>query len=153
MQARIDRTNQVLREQITGIRVIRAFVREPEEGERFGIANADLTADLTSRRTPPAFMFPSVMLVLNVSSVAAVWFGGAGWRRRHADRHDDRVPHLPDPDPHRAMMATFVAVMWPRAAVCAARVKEVLDTPPTVAAPDVSGAPRCRCGRRSRCAT
>jgi ATP-binding cassette subfamily B protein len=136
MQNRIDRTNQVLREQITGIRVIRAFVREPEEGQRFGIANADLTQSSLAAGRLQAFMFPSVMLVLNLSSVAAVWFG--------ADRvasGDMQIGTLIAFLTYliqiltATMMATFVAVMWPRAAVCAARVKEVLDTPPSVAAP------------------
>jgi ATP-binding cassette subfamily B multidrug efflux pump len=136
MQNRIDRTNQVLREQITGIRVIRAFVREPEEGERFGIANANLTQSSLAAGRLQAFMFPTVMLVLNVSSVAAVWFG--------ADRvasGDMQIGTLIAFLTYliqiltATMMATFVAVMWPRAAVCAARVKEVLDTPPSVAAP------------------
>ena len=76
MQDRIDRANQVLREQITGIRVIRAFVREPEEGERFGDRQRRPHRHARSRAGRlQAFMFPSVMLVLNVSSVAAVWFG------------------------------------------------------------------------------
>ncbi len=136
MQNRIDRTNQVLREQITGIRVIRAFVREPEEGQRFGIANADLTQSSLAAGRLQAFMFPSVMLVLNLSSVAAVWFG--------ADRvasGDMQIGTLIAFLTYliqiltATMMATFVAVMWPRAAVCAARVKEVLDTAPSVAAP------------------
>ena len=136
MQNRIDRTNQVLREQITGIRVIRAFVREPEEGQRFGIANADLTQSSLAAGRLQAFMFPSVMLVLNLSSVAAVWFG--------ADRvasGDMQIGTLIAFLTYliqiltATMMATFVAVMWPRAAVCAARVKEVLDTAPSMAAP------------------
>jgi ATP-binding cassette, subfamily B, multidrug efflux pump len=136
MQNRIDRTNQVLREQITGIRVIRAFVREPEEGQRFGIANADLTQSSLAAGRLQAFMFPSVMLVLNLSSVAAVWFG--------ADRvasGDMQIGTLIAFLTYliqiltATMMATFVAVMWPRAAVCAARVKEVLDTTPSIAAP------------------
>src|SRR5262245_25516488 len=75
MQERIDRVNQVLREQITGMRVIRAFVREPDESARFEVANDALT--LTSLRAGRlmAFMFPTVMLVLNASSAMTVWFG------------------------------------------------------------------------------
>ena len=72
MQERIDRVNQVLREQITGMRVVRAFVREPEEVERFGGANDHLTATSLRAGRLMAFMFPTVLLVLNVSSVAAV---------------------------------------------------------------------------------
>ena len=75
MQDRIDRVNQVLREQITGIRVVRAFVREPEETARFGDSNAHLTAVSLRAGRLQALMFPTVLLVLNVSSVGAVWFG------------------------------------------------------------------------------
>jgi ATP-binding cassette subfamily B protein len=133
MQTRIDRVNQVLREQITGLRVVRAFVREPEETDRFGVANDDLT--LTSLRAGRlmAFMFPSVLLVLNLSSVAAVWFGG----HRIANGQMQvgaliafltyLVLILTS-----VMMATFVAVLWPRAAVCAVRIVEVLDTESSV---------------------
>jgi ATP-binding cassette subfamily B multidrug efflux pump len=137
MQARIDRANQVLREQIQGMRVIRAFVREPEEGERFGKANADLTDTSLRAGRLQAFMFPSVMLVLNVSSVAAVWFGGArvGAGEMQIGTMIAFLTYLIQ-ILTAVMMATFVAVMWPRAAVCAARCKEVLDTVPTVAAPE-----------------
>ncbi|GAA2304720.1 hypothetical protein GCM10010149_63070 [Nonomuraea roseoviolacea subsp. roseoviolacea] len=76
MQERIDRINQVLREQITGIRVIRAFVRDRHERERFGVANDRLTDVSLRVGRLMALMFPSVMLVVNVSSVAVVWFGG-----------------------------------------------------------------------------
>jgi len=136
MQARIDRANQVLREQIQGMRVIRAFVREPEEGERFGIANGALTDSSLRAGRLQAFMFPSVMFVLNVSSVAAVWFGGARVGAGHM-QIGTMIAFLTYllQILMAVMMATFVAVMWPRAAVCAARVKEVLDTPSTVAAP------------------
>src|SRR3954468_1266318 len=82
MQERIDVVNKVLREQITGIRVVRAFVREPAETERFGEANDDLTSVALITGRLQAFMFPTVMLILNVSSAMAVWVGahriGAG---------------------------------------------------------------------------
>ncbi len=129
MQERIDRVNQVLREQIVGMRVIRAFVREPLETDRFGEANDRLTrtATLTSRYM--SSMFPTVMLVLNVSSAAAVWVAanriGAG---------EMKVGSLIAFLTYlvqilmAVMMATFVAVSWPRAAVCADRVLEVLRT-------------------------
>jgi ATP-binding cassette subfamily B protein len=137
MQMRIDRVNQVLREQITGMRVVRAFVREPEEGARFKVANDALTDTSLRAGRLQAFMFPSVMLVLNVSSVAAVWFGGL-----RIDNGQMQVGTMIAFLTYliqiltAVMMATFVAVMWPRAAVCAARIKEVLDTPSTVVAPD-----------------
>ena len=76
MQERIDAVNRVLREQITGIRVVRAFVREPEEIERFGIANARLAdASLRVGRVF-ALMFPVVMGITNVTMVAIIWVGG-----------------------------------------------------------------------------
>ncbi|MFI5053728.1 MAG: ABC transporter ATP-binding protein [Acidimicrobiia bacterium] len=137
MQIRIDRVNQVLREQITGMRVVRAFVREPEEGKRFGVANDRLTDTSLRAGRLQAFMFPSVMLVLNASSVAAVWFGGArvGAGEMQLGTMIAFLTYLIQ-ILTAVMMATFVAVMWPRAAVCAARIKEVLDTPSTVTAPE-----------------
>ena len=72
MQNRIDRVNQVLREQISGMRVVRAFVREPDEAARFGNANADLTETSLKTGRMMAVMFPAVLLTINMSSVAAV---------------------------------------------------------------------------------
>ncbi|MDZ4824989.1 MAG: ABC transporter ATP-binding protein [Actinomycetota bacterium] len=137
MQERIDRINQVLREQITGVRVVRAFVREPDEADRFAHANDDLT--LTSLRAGRlmAFMFPTVMLVLNLSSVAAIWFG--------ADRianGDMQVGQLIAFLSYliqilmSVMMATFVAVMAPRASVSSERIQEVLSSQSSVVAPE-----------------
>ncbi|MCW2898336.1 MAG: transporter ATP-binding protein, partial [Streptosporangiaceae bacterium] len=77
MQERIDRINQVLREQITGVRVIRAFVRDRREQERFAGANTELLDVSVGVGRLMALMFPTVMLVMNVSSVAVLWFGGA----------------------------------------------------------------------------
>jgi ATP-binding cassette, subfamily B, multidrug efflux pump len=136
MQVRIDRVNQVMREQITGMRVVRAFVREPEEGVRFGVANADLTETSMKAGRLQAFMFPSVMLVLNVSSVAAVWFGAG-----RVDAGEMQIGTMIAFLTYliqiltAVMMATFVAVMWPRAAVCAARIAEVLNTEASIHAP------------------
>src|SRR5690625_7744942 len=76
MQKRIDRVNTVLREQITGIRVVRAFVRDEHEHARFETANADLTATSLSIGRLMSLMFPTVMLVMNLSSVSVLWFGG-----------------------------------------------------------------------------
>ena len=129
MQERIDKMSQVLREQIVGMRVVRAFVREPLETQRFDEANQRLTrtATLTSRYM--SSMFPTVMLVLNVSSAAAVWVAanriGAGEMQIGAliAFLTYLVQIL-----MAVMMATFVAVMWPRASVCAERINEVLDT-------------------------
>ena len=134
MQIRIDRVNQVLREQITGMRVVRAFVREPHEVQRFEVSNDDLTSTSLRAGRLMAFMFPAVLFVLNASSVAAIWFG--------ADRiatGDMQIGALIAFLTYlvqilmSVMMATFVAVMAPRAAVCADRIEEVLQTPPTIA--------------------
>ena len=134
MQTRIDAVNRVLREQITGIRVVRAFVREPVEQERFSRANADLTGTALRVGRLMALMFPTVMIVLNVSSVAVLWFGG------HLVA-DGQMPvgalsaflNYLLQILMSIMMATFMIVMIPRAAVCAERLTEVLDTDSSVA--------------------
>ena len=137
MQTRIDRVNQILREQITGIRVVRAFAREPDEEARFAVAN-DLLTDTSLRAVRlMALMFPSVMLVLNVSSAAAVWIGGS-----RIASGEMQVGSLIAFLSYliqilmAVMMATFMVIMVPRAAVCAERIEEVFDTPSTVAQPD-----------------
>ncbi|WP_431917362.1 ABC transporter ATP-binding protein [Nonomuraea jabiensis] len=136
MQERIDRINQVLREQITGIRVIRAFVRDRHERERFGVSNDQLTDVSLRVGRLMALMFPSVMLVVNVSSVAVVWFGG----HRIADG-TMQVGALTAVISYlmqilmSVMMAMFMFMMIPRAEVCAERIEEVLDTEPTVHPP------------------
>src|SRR5690606_24294308 len=76
MQTRIDGVNRVLREQITGIRVVRAFVRERQETWRFGVANTELTDTSLRVGRLMALMFPTVMLISNVTAVAVIWFGG-----------------------------------------------------------------------------
>ncbi|MBM7492454.1 ATP-binding cassette subfamily B protein [Micromonospora luteifusca] len=133
MQTRIDTVNRVLREQITGIRVVRAFVREPYETDRFAVANADLAA--TGLRTGRllALIFPVVMLVLNVSSVAVLWFGA-----QRVDANAIQIGALTAFLQYlmqilmAVMMATFMLMMVPRAAVCAERIVEVLDTDSSV---------------------
>jgi ATP-binding cassette subfamily B protein len=136
MQVRIDLVNRVLREQITGMRVVRAFVREPEETARFDGANHDLTATSLAAGRLMAFMFPIVMIVLNVSSVAAIWLGAG----RITDGNlsvGELIAFLSYLAQilMAVMMATFMAVLVPRAAVCAERIQEVLDTESSVAAP------------------
>ncbi|MDF5756904.1 ABC transporter ATP-binding protein [Spongiactinospora sp. TRM90649] len=147
MQERIDRINQVLREQITGIRVIRAFVREQHERERFGVAN-DRLADVSLRvGRLMALMFPAVMLVVNLSSVAVVWFGG----QRIADGAME-VGALTAVISYlmqilmSVMMAMFMFMMIPRAEVCAERIEEVMDTEPTVRPPENPVTPERRLG-------
>jgi ATP-binding cassette subfamily B protein len=136
MQKKIDEVNRVLREQISGIRVVRAFVREPVEQRRFGTANKDLSDTALRTGRLLAFMFPSVMIVLNVSSVAVLWFGG-----HRIDAGEMQVGALTAFLSYlmqilmSIMMATFMLVMVPRAAVCAERLTEVLDTEPSVVPP------------------
>ncbi|MGI5489440.1 ABC transporter ATP-binding protein [Microtetraspora malaysiensis] len=147
MQERIDRINQVLREQITGIRVIRAFVRDRHERERFGVANGQLTDVSLRVGRLMALMFPTVMLVVNLSSVAVVWFGG----HRIADGAM-QVGALTAVISYlmqilmSVMMAMFMFMMIPRAEVCAERIKEVLDTEPTVHPPSSPVTPERRLG-------
>ncbi len=86
MQDRIDALNRVLREQITGIRVVRAFVREPQETERFDEANYSLTDAALRVGRLQALIFPTVMLVFNASSVAVLWFGAPPDRRAATSR-------------------------------------------------------------------
>jgi ATP-binding cassette subfamily B multidrug efflux pump len=137
VQEYIDRINQVLREQITGIRVIRAFVRDRHERERFAVANNQLTDVSLRVGRLMALMFPTVMLVVNLSSVAVVWFGG----HRIADG-SMQVGALTAVISYlmqilmSVMMAMFMLMMIPRAEVCAERIEEVLDTEPTVHPPD-----------------
>ncbi|CAM5528285.1 ABC transporter ATP-binding protein [Leifsonia shinshuensis] len=135
MQERIDRVNRVLREQLTGIRVVRAFVREDVETARFTVANDEVTDTAIKAGRLFALMFPIVMLVLNVSSVAVIWFGAY----RVADG-SMQIGTLTAFLQYLAqilmgvMMSTMMAVLVPRAAVCADRIGEVLNTEPSVAA-------------------
>lgn len=133
MQTALDDVNRVLREQITGIRVVRAFVREPWERERFGDANQDLTGAGLAVARLMAMMFPIVMLVLNTSTVAVLWFGA-----REVANGGIEVGGLTAFMAYlmqilvSVMMATFMATMVPRAEVSATRILEVLDTPTSV---------------------
>jgi len=136
MQARIDAVNSVLREQITGMRVIRAFVRERRESERFGVANGNLfTAALATGRLM-ALMFPSLMLIMNVTSVAIMWFGG-----HRIDSGGMQVGQLTAFITYAmyilmaVMMSSMMFVMIPRAMVSAGRIGEVIDTPTSVLPP------------------
>ncbi|GAA3813667.1 ABC transporter ATP-binding protein [Sphaerisporangium flaviroseum] len=137
MQTRIDVVNQVLREQLTGIRVVRAFVREREETRRFAEANEALTGTALRVGRLTALIFPTVMLILNVSSVAVLWFGAA-----RVDSGEMQVGALTAFLMYlmqilmSMMMATFISIMIPRAAVCAERIGEVLDTESSVRPPE-----------------
>ncbi|MEU6408379.1 ABC transporter ATP-binding protein [Microbispora sp. NPDC046933] len=133
MQTRIDTVNQVLREQLSGIRVVRAFVREREETRRFAKANDELTGTALRVGRLTALIFPTVMLILNASSVAVLWFGAA-----RVDSGEMQVGALTAFLMYlmqilmSMMMATFISIMIPRAAVCAERITEVLDTESSV---------------------
>ncbi|MBE4718586.1 ABC transporter ATP-binding protein [Pseudarthrobacter sp. AB1] len=136
MQVRIDTVNRVLREQLTGIRVVRAFVREDIESARFAQANEDVTDTALRAGRLMALAFPVVMLVLNVSSVAVIWFGSF--------RIEDGSMQVGTLIAFLSylmqilmsvMMATFMAVMIPRAAVSADRIGEVLGTESSVRPP------------------
>ncbi|CAN5185003.1 ABC transporter ATP-binding protein [soil metagenome] len=137
MQERIDTVNRVLREQLTGMRVVRAFVREPVERARFGVANDQLTETALKTGRLFALMFPMVMLVLNLSSVAVLWFGAS-----RVQSGELQIGSLTAFLSYliqilmAVMMATFLAVILPRAAVSADRIGEVLDTEPTVVWPE-----------------
>ncbi|MFF3642191.1 ABC transporter ATP-binding protein [Streptomyces sp. NPDC002564] len=136
MQERLDTVNRVLREQITGNRVIRAFVRDAYEKERFRKANAALTDVSLGTGKLLALMFPIVMTVVNVSSIAVVWFGA-----QRIDGGDMQIGALTAFLAYlmqivmSVMMATFMFMMVPRAEVCAERIEEVLDTASSVVPP------------------
>ena len=133
MQERIDRLNEVLREQLTGIRVVRAFVREPEEKMRFDEGNARLTSTALKGGRLMALMFPTVTLVVNVSSVAVVWFGS-----NRIVSGDMQIGSLVAYLTYltqilmSVMLATYIGALLPRASVSAERIMEVLDTEPSV---------------------
>jgi len=136
MQERVDEVNRLLREQITGVRVVRAFVRERHETDRFAHANQDLTDVSIRAGRWLAGMFPTVMLVANVASIAVLWFGG-----HRVENGQMQVGELTAYLSYlmqivmSVMMATFMMMMIPRSAVCADRIVEVLDTDSSVVPP------------------
>ena len=136
MQTRLDSVNRVLREQLMGIRVVRAFVSERDETARFATANRDVTATALRAGRLQVLIFPSVMTILNVSSVAVLWFGAG-----RVDAGQMQIGSLTAFLQYlmqilmSVMMATFMAIMIPRAAVCADRIREVLDTDSSVLVP------------------
>jgi ATP-binding cassette, subfamily B, multidrug efflux pump len=137
MQKRIDSVNRVLREQIAGIRVVRAFVREPIETKRFDEASTDLAQTALRAGRLQVMIFPVVLLVLNVSSVAVLWFGA-----HRVEAGQMQIGSLTAFLSYlmqilmSVMMATFMLMMVPRATVSAERIQEVLSTEPSVAPPD-----------------
>ena len=148
MQRRIDRVNQVLREQIGGIRVVRAFVREPHEERRFEEANTELTDVTLYVGRWMAAMFPLVMLVLNASTVAVLWFGGL--------RVDAGLMQIGSMTAYISyliqiliaiLMSTMLLMLLPRASVSAGRIGEVLSTAPSVVPPSAPVLPSRPSGR------
>ena len=137
MQKKIDRINGVLREQIIGIRVVRAFVREPYETERFGEANKELTDVSLKIGALFVLMFPAIGMILHLSTAAVLWFGG-----QRVDSGDMQVGALTAFLQYllqilmAVMMGTFMAMMIPRASVCADRIGEVLDVEPSIHDPE-----------------
>lgn len=142
MQKKIDRINAVLREQIIGIRVVRAFVREPYETERFGAANKELTDVSLKIGALFVLMFPAIGMILHLSTAAVLWFGG-----QRVDSGDMQVGALTAFLQYllqilvAVMMGTFMAMMIPRASVCADRIGEVLDVELSIHDPELPEAP------------
>ncbi len=136
MQERIDQVNRVLREQITGMRVVRAFVREPQEKVRFAEANADLTEVSLHAGRLMSSMFPVVNLLINLSSVAVLWIGASRVASGQIEV-GTLVAYLSYLVQilMSVVMATFMISMIPRASVSADRIQEVLDTEPSVVPP------------------
>ena len=136
MQERIDNLNRILREQITGVRVVRAFVREEHESRRFDGANDDLTTTTLHVGRLMVFMFPFVGVVMNLSTVGVMWFGA-----HRISSGDLQIGQLTAFISYlmqiliSVMMTTMLLVLAPRAAVCADRIMEVLRTESSVEEP------------------
>ena len=148
MQKKIDAINGVLREQIIGIRVVRAFVREPYEVKRFGAANKELTDVSVKIGNLFVLMFPAIGMILHLSTAAVLWFGG-----ERVDSGDMEVGALTAFLQYllqiliAVMMGTFMAMMIPRASVCADRIGEVLDVEPSIHDPQAPVTPVEKKGR------
>ena len=136
MQQRIDVINRVLREQLFGIRVVRAFAREPFERERFAAANHAVSDAALAAGRWQALMLPVTTLTINISSVALIWFGGL-----RIDAGQMQVGSLIAFLSYfmqilmAVLMATLILVILPRASVCAERITEVLDTEAAIISP------------------
>lgn len=136
MQDKLDSLNGTLREQIVGIRVVRAFVREAHETERFTKANHDLTQLSLKIGQIFVLMFPIITVILNVATGAVLWFGG-----HRVDEGLVEVGALTAFLQYllqilaAVMMGTFMAMMLPRAIICAKRITEVLEHEPAIAEP------------------
>lgn len=147
MQVKIDRINQVMRETLAGVRVIRAFVRDGYEQRRFEEANADLTDNAIKVNRIFALMIPSLFGILNLSTVAAMWFGGilvadGSMSIGNLTAFLTYISQILI----SVMMATAMFAMVPRAAASADRIQEVLDTPPSVCDPPEPAPVTGECG-------
>jgi ATP-binding cassette, subfamily B, multidrug efflux pump len=136
MQKRIDAINRVMREQLAGLRVIRAFVRERRESERFAVANDALFDTSLRAGRLMALIFPVVMMIMNLTSVGVIWFGAGRIDSGHMQvgaltAFISYIMYILS----AVMMSAMIFVMLPRAVVSAERITEVLDTESTVAEP------------------
>ena len=143
MQTNLDNLNRVLREQISGIRVIRAFIRENHESRRFEGANEDVYSVTLRASRWMVLLFPIAMFMVNISSVAVIWFGAF-----RIDSGDIQIGQMTAFLNYliqiliSVMMSTMLLFLAPRSAVSADRILEVLDTEPTVAPPADPVAPQ-----------
>lgn len=139
-QGLLDRISRVLREQIIGANVIRGFVRQRHEARRFDAVNKELSRNSLQSALLVAGMLPMIMIVVNLSSVGVVWFGG-----HRIEAGEMRVGALTAFIAYilqiliAIMMAMYVFTTAPRAAACAERIREVLETVPAIADPAVAG--------------
>lgn len=133
MQTKIDRLNLVLREYLTGIRVVRAFNRTEHEQNRFNDANEDVTATAIKANQIMAGMMPVMMLMMNVTSIAIIWFGGLRISTGHM-QVGDLMAFLQYAMQilFSLMMASMMFSMLPRASASALRIHEVLATAPVI---------------------
>ncbi len=142
MQKLVDNINRVMRDQLSGVRVVRAFAREPFERDKFNQANSALSGTALNAGNWQALMLPVTTLTINCSSVAVIWFGG-----HRIDSGQMQVGSLIAFLVYftqilmAVMMATMTLMILPRAAVCAERITEVLSTRPAVCRPRAAGAP------------
>ena len=147
MQGRIDRINAVLREQIVGIRVVRAFVREDHERRRFAAANRELTDVSVRIGSLFVLMFPVITMILHLATAAVLWFGGqrVGAGQIQVGSLTAFLQYLLQ-ILTAVMMGTFMVMMVPRAMVCAERITEVLRTEPSLREPAEPVVPASRTG-------
>ena len=147
MQDKLDSINGTLREQITGIRVVRAFVREAYESERFTEENKNITRLSLNIGRLFVVMFPLITVILNVATGAVLWFGG--------HRVDEGLVNVGSLTAFlqyllqilaAVMMGTFMAMMLPRAIICARRITEVLKHEPSITPPSSTTSPKACVG-------